>query len=232
MNCPKEPMKETTILEVQNLSKSYRSGDGTLPVLKSLCFTVARGSTCALVGPSGSGKTTLLGLCAGLDRPSSGSVILNGTDLGRMSEDELSEFRNRHTGFIFQTFQLIPTLTALENVMVPAELRGEPDARSHAVELLECVGLGGRAHHYPVQLSGGEQQRVALARALVGNPRLLLLDEPMAHLDAQLKTGLLEELKSLQQRLNLTTVYITHDRAEAEALTPHIVMMEAGRIAT
>ena len=222
-------MKESTILDVQVLSKSYKSGDGTLLVLKSISFAISKGSTCALVGPSGSGKTTLLGLCAGLDRPSSGSVILNGTELGRLSEDELSEFRNKHTGFIFQTFQLIPTLTALENVMVPAELRGEPDARPHALELLECVGLGDRTHHYPVQLSGGEQQRVAIARSFINRPRVLFADEPTGNLDAETGKKISTLLFELNELAGTTLILATHDPALSQQAT-RVIQIRGGQI--
>ena len=208
-----EKMNKSMILDVQGLSKSYKSGDGTLTVLKNLSFTVKKGSTCALMGPSGSGKTTLLGLCAGLDRPSSGTVILNGTELGRLSEDDLAEFRNKQTGFIFQTFQLLPTLTALENVMVPAELAGESEARSHAVELLECVGLEGRMHHYPVQLSGGEQQRVAIARSFMNRPKILFADEPTGNLDAETGERIITLLFELNKVAATTLILATHDPA-------------------
>ncbi len=222
-------MKESTILDVQSLSKSYKSGDGTLVVLKSIAFTLTKGSTCALVGPSGSGKTTLLGLCAGLDRPSSGSVVLNGIELGSLSEDQLSEFRNKHTGFIFQTFQLISTLTALENVMVPAELRGEPDARSHAMELLECVGLGDRTHHYPVQLSGGEQQRVAIARSFINRPRVLFADEPTGNLDAETGKKIVTLLFELNALAGTTLILATHDTALSQH-TARVIQIKGGQI--
>ena len=149
-------------------------------MVKEISFSIAEGSTCSIVGPSGSGKTTLLGLCAGLDRPSSGTVKLNGIELNSLSEDDLAEIRNQHVGFVFQTFQLIPTLTALENVMVPLELRGETQTGSRAVDLLRQVGLEDRLHHYPAQLSGGEQQRVALARAFINHPKILLQMSPLA----------------------------------------------------
>src|SRR3954469_8087478 len=156
-----------TILNVKNVSKTYQGAGQTLTVLNDVNFTVEAGSTLSIVGPSGSGKTTLLGLCAGLDRASNGSVELNNIRLDKLSEDERAQVRNRYVGFIFQNFQLLPTLTALENVMVPLELRGEKHVRARALELLDKVGLEDRVHHYPSQLSGGEQQRVSIARAFV-----------------------------------------------------------------
>lgn len=188
-----------------------------------------RGSTCALVGPSGSGKTTLLGLCAGLDRPSSGAVILNGNELNRLSEDELAEVRNKYTGFVFQTFQLIPTLTALENVMVPAELSGEPQARNHAMELLECVGLGERMHHYPVQLSGGEQQRVAIARSFINRPEILFADEPTGNLDAETGERIITLLFELNEVAGTTLILATHDSALSQH-TARVLQIRGGVI--
>src|SRR5216684_2139498 len=173
------------MLEVRGLTKSYPSAAGTLTVLKDITFSLAAGSTCAILGPSGSGKTTLLGLCAGLDQPTVGEVRLRGIDLGSLDEDGRARVRNELVGFVFQNFQLLPTLTALENVMVPMELRGGNHVRDEAVELLGRVGLGGRLSHYPMQLSGGEQQRVALARAFINRPRILFADEPTGNLDAE-----------------------------------------------
>jgi putative ABC transport system ATP-binding protein len=166
-----------------HITKTYESGGRPLTVLKDISLTLSEKDTCAIVGPSGSGKTTLLGLCAGLDAPTSGTVELGGVDIGRLSEDERAAVRNEQVGFIFQTFQLIPTLSALENVMVPAELRGDRGAASRARELLDQVGLGDRMHHYPRQLSGGEQQRVGIARAFINRPRILFADEPTGNLD-------------------------------------------------
>nr|MDQ3395893.1 ABC transporter ATP-binding protein [Bacteroidota bacterium] len=171
------------ILEVNNLTKTYHNGTHEIMVLDHVNFFIEQGSTFSIVGPSGSGKTTLLGLCAGLDLPSEGGVRLNDIKLEDLNEDERAEVRNLHIGFIFQNFQLIPTLTALENVMVPKELRGHKNAKSQAMELLEKVGLGKRHHHYPVQLSGGEQQRVSLARAFINKPQILFADEPTGNLD-------------------------------------------------
>ena len=224
-------MDSSTILTVQGLSKSYKSGDRTLTVLKNLSFAVKRGSTCALVGPSGSGKTTLLGLCAGLDRPSSGTIVVNGTELGRLSEDQLAVFRNRETGFIFQTFQLLPTLTALENVMVPAELAEEPEASGHAVELLECVGLQERMHHYPAQLSGGEQQRVAIARSFINRPKVLFADEPTGNLDAETGERIVSLLFELNKVAGTTLILATHDPALSEQ-TARTLRLKGGVIAS
>jgi len=168
----------STILAVDHLSQTYRSGDRSLTVLKDVSFSIGAGESLAIIGPSGSGKTTLLGLCAGLDRAVEGTVSLCGQALNDLDEDARAAVRNQHVGFIFQNFQLIPTLTALENVMIPAELNGKKNARSRAVELLNKVGLGSRLDHYPTQLSGGEQQRVALARAFSNEPEILFADEP------------------------------------------------------
>ena len=171
------------ILSVKFLSKVFQSGGQPLTVLKDINFNVTRGASVAIVGPSGSGKTTLLGVCAGLDEPTSGMVMLNNRDLGKLNENERAELRNLNVGFVFQNFQLIPTLTALENIIVPLELRGELNSFSKAQGLIDNVGLGERANHYPIQLSGGEQQRVALARAFINNPKILFVDEPTGNLD-------------------------------------------------
>src|SRR6188508_3855188 len=178
-------MTAIPILDVQRLTKTYKTGAGALTVLKEISLTLPQGSTCSILGPSGSGKTTLLGLCAGLDRPTSGSVLLNGITLGEAGEDERARIRNEYVGFVFQNFQLIPTLTALENITVPIELRGDRSARSLGLDLLRRVGLGERVDHYPAQLSGGEQQRVALARAFINRPKVLFADEPTGNLDAE-----------------------------------------------
>src|SRR3954463_469819 len=173
------------ILKLQNVTKTYQSAGRTLTVLDNITFAAERGSTLSIVGPSGSGKTTLLGLCAGLDSASLGSVELNNIRLENLDEDERAHVRNEHVGFIFQNFQLLPTLTALENVMVPLELRGEKNIRRKSLELLDKVGLADRGHHYPTQLSGGEQQRVSLARAFSNNPEILFADEPTGNLYAE-----------------------------------------------
>ncbi|MCB0273923.1 MAG: ABC transporter ATP-binding protein [Calditrichaeota bacterium] len=217
------------MLSVSGLSKTYRSGERDLTVLHDVTFDIAEGSTAAIVGPSGSGKTTLLGLCAGLDLPSSGTVRLDGADLGRLSEDERALVRNRLVGFVFQSFQLIPTLTALENVMVPAELQGRSDVRNRARDLLETVGLGERMGHYPVQLSGGEQQRVALARAFINSPKILFADEPTGNLDADTGASISDLIFELNREAGTTLVLVTHDQVLA-AQTQRILRMRGGQI--
>ena len=224
-------MQITPILDVQHVSKTYHTGAGTLTMLKDISFSLAAGTTCAIIGPSGSGKTTLLGLCAGLDRPSAGTVILHGHSLHLLSEDALATLRNTSVGFVFQTFQLILTLTALENVMVPAELRGDRHARAHAVDLLQRVGLGERLQHYPVQLSGGEQQRVALARAFMGQPRILYADEPTGNLDAETSTMVIDLLFALHQEAGTTLMLVTHDLEVAQQ-TQRIIRLKGGMIVT
>ena len=204
-----------TILAVEHLTRSYASGAGELTVLRDVSFGLAAGETCAIVGPSGSGKTTLLGLCAGLDRPSSGQVRLDGVDLGGLDEDGLARLRLDRVGFVFQGFRLIPTLTALENVMVPVELAGRRDAADAARTWLERVGLGERTDHRPQQLSGGEQQRVALARAFVNDPRILFADEPIGNLDADTGRRVADLLFELNATHDATLVVVTHDESLA-----------------
>jgi putative ABC transport system ATP-binding protein len=199
------------ILQCQSLSRTYRSGGRDLPVLKDITFSLAAGDFLAILGPSGSGKTTLLGLLAGLDLPTSGTVFLDGQELGSMSEDERARLRAAKIGFVFQSFQLIPTLTAQENVQVPLELRGEADPKSRARELLTRVGLSGREHHYPAQLSGGEQQRVALARGFSIRPKLLFADEPTGNLDASTGATIIELMVNLNTTSGTTLVLVTHD---------------------
>ena len=203
------------MLEARQLRKEYRSGDHTLAVLRDVTFTIPDGAFVAVVGPSGSGKTTLLGLLAGLDVPSSGSVWLDGTDLGRLSEDKRAQLRGAKVGFVFQSFQLIPTLTAIENVQVPLELRGDDGAPARARELLTRVGLGDRVDHFPNQLSGGEQQRVAIARAFSNAPRLLFADEPTGNLDSETGERIVELLLTLNRESGTTIVLVTHDLALA-----------------
>jgi len=199
------------MLEARGLGKTYRSARGPLTVLSGIDFTLGTGESLAIVGPSGSGKTTLLGLCAGLDVASEGTVRATGVDLGTLNEDGRAAFRRNEVGFVFQTFQLLPTLTALENVMVPLELRGERGAAARAGELLGRVGLGERLEHYPVQLSGGEQQRVALARAFIHQPRLLFADEPTGNLDSATGARLVELLFELNQAHRTTLILVKHD---------------------
>jgi putative ABC transport system ATP-binding protein len=197
------------------LSKEYQSGDHRLAVLRDVSFTIPDGAFVAIVGPSGSGKTTLLGLLAGLDVPTHGSVLLDGDDLTHLSEDRRAQLRGAKVGFVFQSFQLIPTLTALENVQVPLELRGDSGAPARARELLARVGLGDRVHHFPNQLSGGEQQRVAIARAFSNSPRLLFADEPTGNLDSETGARIVELLETLNRESGTTIVLVTHDLALA-----------------
>jgi len=199
------------MLIAKDLEKTYRSGDDTLTVLHDVNLQLAEGDFLAILGPSGSGKTTLLGLLAGLDTPSRGSVHLAGTDLGPLTEDERARFRRETVGFVFQSFQLIPSLTARENVQVPLELRGEAGAPERAAELLARVGLAKRLDHYPTQLSGGEQQRVALARAFVNQPRILFADEPTGNLDAATGESIIGLLEELNREWGTTLVLVTHD---------------------
>jgi len=220
-------VNSTEILEVQRLTKRYPSGGSELTVVQEISFAITAGSTCAIVGPSGSGKTTLLGLCAGLDQPTSGEVRLAGQHLGALDEDGRARLRNDFVGFVFQNFQLIPTLTALENVMVPLELRGGRRVRDAAVTLLERVGLGGRLSHYPAQLSGGEQQRVALARAFINQPRILFADEPTGNLDAETGQVVIEILFALNATTGTTLVLVTHD-PELARRTQRILRLKGG----
>ena len=217
------------ILNIQNLGKTYSSGDRDLTVLDNVSFAIEAGSTVAIVGPSGSGKTTLLGLCAGLDRSTTGSVELNGIRIDQLSEDERAQVRNQHVGFIFQNFQLLPTLTALENVMVPLELRGEKNIRSRAMDLLDKVGLGARSHHYPSQLSGGEQQRVSLARAFSNRPLILFADEPTGNLDAETSEKVERLIFDLNRETGTTLVLVTHDM-ELASKTQRIIRIKGGLI--
>ncbi len=222
-------MSDTPVLQVDALTKTFDSGGRTLTVIDDVSFEVAAGETCAIVGPSGSGKTTLLGLCAGLDRPTSGSVTLCGVALNPLTEDERAEVRNQHVGFVFQTFRLLPTLTARENVMVPAELRGTVDARDRAESLLEDVGLGDRLGHYPSQLSGGEQQRVAMARAFINEPDVLFADEPTGNLDADTAERTEDVLFRLNETAGTTLVLVTHDR-ELAGRTRRTLSLRGGQV--
>ena len=220
-------MTAIPILDVQRLTKTYKTGAGALTVLKEISFALPQGSTCSILGPSGSGKTTLLGLCAGLDRPSSGSVLLNGEPLADMDEDQRARVRNQHVGFVFQSFQLIPTLTALENVTVPMELRGDRTARALGLELLQRVGLGERVEHYPTQLSGGEQQRVALARAFINRPKILFADEPTGNLDSETSSGIIDIMLELNRGAGTALVLVTHDPDVAN-LTERTIRLRSG----
>jgi putative ABC transport system ATP-binding protein len=199
------------MLIATDLEKRYRSGERALSVLRNVNLTIDEGDFVAILGPSGSGKTTLLGLLAGLDTPSTGTVRVAGTDLGRLTEDERARFRRENVGFVFQSFQLIPSLTAQENVQVPLELRGDPTAAERASTLLARVGLGERLDHFPTQLSGGEQQRVALARAFVHSPRILFADEPTGNLDAGTGQAIIDLIEELNHEIGTTLILVTHD---------------------
>ena len=224
-------MIQDPILKVSNLTKTYMSGESALTVLHDVSFEITRGATCAIVGPSGSGKTTLLGLCAGLDNPSSGSVSLNGIVLDKLSEDEKARVRNRHVGFIFQNFNLLPTLTALENVMIPLELQNHPHSRKRALDLLEKVGLGDRVKHYPAQLSGGEQQRVSIARAFANEPSILFADEPTGNLDGETGATIENLILELNEKAGTTLILVTHDM-ELARKTQRIITMKNGKVFT
>lgn len=218
-----------TILDITNLSKTYQSAGKVLSVLDDINFSILTGSTNAIVGPSGSGKTTLLGLCAGLDRSTLGSVALNGINLNDLNEDKRAQVRNQFVGFIFQNFQLLPTLTALENVMVPLELRGEKNIRARSLELLDKVGLASRSHHYPTQLSGGEQQRVSIARAFSNQPKILFADEPTGNLDSETGDRIEKLLFDLNQDAGTTLVLVTHD-LELAGKTQRILRIKGGKL--
>ena len=222
-------MDSRAILEVDHLTKCYRSGGSKLTVLKDVSLSLQTGATCAVVGPSGSGKTTLLGLCAGLDQPTDGSVWLDGRALGEMDEDERARVRNELVGFVFQNFQLIPTLTALENVMIPLELRGGNHAQDFAIDLLSKVGLSDRLDHYPAQLSGGEQQRVALARAFIAQPKILFADEPTGNLDAETGHTVIELLFELNARMGTALMLVTHD-VELAARAGRVIRLRGGAV--
>lgn len=226
------------MIEARGLTRAFRSGGRPLEVLKGVELEIASGEFVAVAGPSGSGKTTLLGLLAGLDRPTAGKVIVDGQDLDALTEDERARFRVNRIGFVFQTFHLLPTLTALENVLVPLELAGKGaggpahsprEASARASALLDRVGLGDRAHHYPVQLSGGERQRVALARAFANRPRILFADEPTGNLDRETGARVAQLIEQLNRDADTTLVLVTHD-AELAGRADRILRLEQGRI--
>lgn len=218
-----------TVLHLENISKIYPSAEKELTVLDEISFSVQQGHSVSIIGPSGSGKTTLLGLCAGLDTPSSGSISLMGVKLNAMSEDDRAYIRNQYVGFVFQNFQLLSTLTALENVMVPLELRGERNVAPKAADLLGRVGLGDRLRHYPSQLSGGEQQRVAIARAFIADPKILFADEPTGNLDEENARHVTDLLFGMNKEQGTTLVLVTHNLELAQK-TRRILRMKGGKI--
>ena len=218
-----------SVLLAEHLTKQFPSGGRTLTVLDDVSFALDAGATMAIVGPSGSGKTTLLGLCAGLDHPTEGRVVLAGEDLTGMGEDARAALRASAVGFIFQQFRLLPTLTALENAAVPLELRGERGARKQAADLLDRVGLGDRLDHYPTQLSGGEQQRVAIARAFIHRPRILFADEPTGNLDEATGARIEDLLFDLNREAGTALVVVTHDERLAER-TGRVLRLRGGRV--
>jgi len=224
-------MSTDNILTVEHLSKEFKSGDDTVHVLSDVSFAIERGTSCAVVGPSGSGKTTLIAICAGLERPSQGAVEFDGVALHKTSEEKLARIRNQSIGFIFQSFQLLPSLTALENVMVPAEISGERMVRASALELLGRVGLRNRMYHYPMQLSGGEQQRVAIARAFMNQPKILFADEPTGNLDAETAESIVKLIYNLNTLNRTTLILVTHDRELTEQ-ADRVITLKAGRLAS
>ena len=224
-------MSVNNMLKVERLTKSYSATSGELTVLRAVSFSLSAGDSLAIVGPSGSGKTTLLGLCAGLDLPSSGNVELAGEALSDRGEDARAKIRNEHVGFVFQCFQLIPTLTALENVLVPLELRGESGREPEARALLARVGLGDRKDNYPVQLSGGEQQRVALARAFINEPKILFCDEPTGNLDGENAAAMIDLVFELNREHGTTLVLVTHDLDLAKRCQ-RIIRLKNGSVVT
>jgi putative ABC transport system ATP-binding protein len=219
------------MIELYNVSKIVPSGAEMLTILHALDLRIPDGQFVSVVGPSGSGKSTLLGLVAGLDAPTAGRIIIDGEDITVMNEDQLAELRGEKLGFVFQSFHLIPSLTALENILVPMEIRGLRDARERAQALLEDVDLVARAHHYPAQLSGGEQQRVAIARAFANNPTILLADEPTGNLDSKNGRHVFEMMVEMNRRRNATLVLVTHDH-ELAALADRQIALREGRVAS
>lgn len=218
-----------TVLQCEHLTKTYQSGERPLTVLDDVSFQAEQGTSLAIIGPSGSGKTTLLGLCAGLDVPTSGMISLMGFKLNAMDEDDRAYVRNQFVGFVFQNFQLLPTLTALENVIVPLELRGEKNSSIKAKDLLSRVGLGDRFHHFPTQLSGGEQQRVALARAFITSPRILFADEPTGNLDEENARQITDLIFTMNKEEKTTLILVTHNLELAEK-TQRVLQMKGGKL--
>ncbi|MCK5210682.1 MAG: ABC transporter ATP-binding protein [Cyclobacteriaceae bacterium] len=219
----------SSILKVEQLSKTFNTGQKELTVLQDISFEVEQTAGLSIVGPSGSGKTTLLGLCAGLDQPTTGKVSLIDIDLNRLNEDDRAYVRNQYVGFVFQNFQLLPTLTALENVMIPLELRGGKNISTKAESLLDRVGLAERMHHYPSQLSGGEQQRVAMARAFITDPKILFADEPTGNLDEETAEKITNLLFEINLEKGTTLVLVTHN-LQLAAHTGRILKLKGGKL--
>lgn len=219
----------SSILSAKSISKTYKSGSRKLTVLSDVHFDIGAGQSVSIVGPSGSGKTTLLGLCAGLDQPSTGEIILCGTSIGHKSENDKAKLRNQKVGFVFQNFQLIPTLTALENVMIPLELLGRKDSKAICIDLLDRVGLGDRMGHYPSQMSGGEQQRVSIARAFSNAPEILFADEPTGNLDEATGESIEALIFKINKEQNTTLVIVTHD-LELAAKTDRMIKLKGGKV--
>jgi len=218
------------MIRLRNVSKTVQSGDRPLTILHSLDWDVPAGQCLAIIGPSGSGKSTLLGLIAGLDAPTTGEIVIAGTEITTLDEDSLARLRGEKIGFVFQFFHLVPSLTALENIQVPIEIAGRRDARRRAQLLLDEVGLLDRGHHYPAQLSGGEQQRIAIARALANDPPLILADEPTGNLDSSNGRNILELLLQVRRSRGATLVLVTHDPAVAAVADAQLVLRD-GRVA-
>lgn len=214
------------MIELKNVTKTVRSGTEDLTILSNVTLNIPEGEFIALTGASGSGKSTLLGLMAGLDAPSSGTISIDGDEITSMGEDGLAEIRSSKIGFIFQSFHLIPSLTAFENVLIPMEIRGVRDARDHAEKLLRDVDLTDRGHHYPAELSGGEQQRVAIARAFANHPKILLADEPTGNLDSKNGRHIFELMTELHKERAITLVLVTHDQALASEAQRQIVLKD------
>lgn len=217
------------MIELRNVEKTVRSGDEQLTILHSLSLTIADGQFVSVVGASGSGKSTLLGLIAGLDAPSSGEILIDGEDITKLNEDKLATLRSEKIGFVFQSFHLIPSLTAFENVLIPMEIAGMKNARKRANELLESIELTNRAHHYPSQLSGGEQQRIAIARAFANNPKILLADEPTGNLDSKNGRHIFDLMTELHRTNGTTLVLVTHDE-ELSSQAQRQIRLKDGRI--